>query len=177
MRSRFVIVLGLALAYPFVILGADPVAGTPLPEPTATPEPALTPPAPVVIEKPKPPEKPKPAEKPKPVETIKPVEKPKAVEKPKPVEKPQHATETVRPPDVTPSKPIDPPPAAAVPTPVSNGAIKQEATSCSYSFGCLALSFAMLVIGIAAGFLGRHMMSRHKLGGMTVRIGTWRGIP
>jgi hypothetical protein len=65
-------------------------------------------------------------------------------------------------------------PAAA---PADNGTTSQGEASAGYSFGCLALSFAMLIIGIAAGFIGRHLMSRHKLGGMSVRIGTWRGIP
>jgi hypothetical protein len=169
MRSRLIIVLGLALVCPFVSLGADPVVDAPTPEPTEAPTPALAPPAPVVNEKPKPVEKAKPAEK------IKPVEKPK----PKPVEKPHLAADAVRPVEVPPSKSSEPSAPAAVPAPAlaSNGVAKQDETTTGYSLGCLALSFAMLILGVAAGFLGRHLMSRHKLGGMTVRIGTWRGIP
>lgn len=40
-----------------------------------------------------------------------------------------------------------------------------------------AFSFAMLIAGFAAGYFWRHHVSRQKLGGMTVRIGTWRGTP
>jgi hypothetical protein len=160
-------VLGLVFAYPFLALGADPVVSTPLPEPAEVPAPVVTPPAQMVNEKPKPVERPKPAGQVKPVE------------KPKPAEKPRVAADSVQPPVVTASKPVEPPAPAAVPAPApaNNGIAKQGEASAGYSFGCLALSFAMLILGVAAGFLGRHLMSRHKLGGMTVRIGTWRGIP
>lgn len=114
-----------------------------------------------------------------PVERPKPPEKPKA-EKPKPVEKPRlemENTGTQTNPVATSVKPSEavapvgaPLNSAVTPPPPATGRTGN-------SFGCLALAFAMLILGIAAGFLGRHLMSRHKLGGMTVRIGTWRGIP
>jgi len=162
MRDRFIVVLGLALFCPAIGLGADPVVGAPVAERTEVTTPAVVPPAQIVNEKPKPAEKPIPVERPKPVE------------KPRPV-----IVKDVRPSDVQPSKPIEPPAPAAVPAPAPDetGAAGQDGMSAGYSFGCLALSFAMLIIGVAAGFLWRHLMSRHKLGGMTVRIGTWRGIP
>lgn len=159
MRGRFVIVLGLAFIGPSIALGADPVVGVPAAERAEVTTPAVVPPAPVVIDKPKPAERPKP------------------LDKPKPVEKPRPTVENVRPPEDAPSKPIEPSIPAAVPVPADNDTARQGEASSGYSFGCLGLSFAMLIIGIAAGFLGRHFLSRHKLGGMTVRIGTWRGIP
>lgn len=123
------------------------------------PDPAVRPPAPVVAVPPALPV----AEKPRPVEKPKPAEKPRALaENPNPVE-------TAAPKPV--AKPAEPPapaaPATAVPDAAGAGCV----------FACLALAFAMLLIGVAAGFVWRHLMSRHKLGGMTVRIGTWRGIP
>jgi len=159
MRGRFVIVLGLALICPPVALGADPVVGAPAAERPDVTTPAVVSPAQVVNEKPKP------------------AERPKLVEKPKPVEKPRPTIESARPPEVTPSIAIEPPAPVAAPVPADNGTARQGEASSGYSFGCLGLSFAMLIIGIAAGFLWRHLMSRHKLGGMSVRIGTWRGIP
>lgn len=161
MRGCFIVVLGLALICPSITLGADPAVGTAMPESVENTLPAIPPPAPSVTEKPKPAEKPKP------------IEKPKSVEKPRP------PVEITRPPEVTPSKPIESPAPAVMPAPApaDNATARQGEASAGYSFGCLALSFAMLIIGIAAGFLWRHLMSRHKLGGMTVRIGTWRGIP
>lgn len=114
-----------------------------------------------------------------PVERPKPPEKPKA-EKPRPVEKPRSEMEN------TGSQP-NPVPASVKPAetvapagaPLTSAVTPPAPTTgrVGYSFSCLALAFAMLILGIAAGFLGRHLMSRHKLGGMTVRIGTWRGIP
>ena len=154
MRGRFVILLGLALIGPPLAHGADPVTGTPAAERAEETTPAVVPPVPILIEKPKP------------------------AERPKPVEKPRPAVESTQPPDVTPAKSTEPAPAAdPAPVPADNGTASQGEANAGYSFGCLALSFAMLIIGIAAGFLGRHFLSRHKLGGMTVRIGTWRGIP
>ena len=167
MRRRLFIVLGLVLAAPSVALGADPAGSSPVPERAEETAPAVAPPAQVVNEKPKPAERPRLAEKPKPIE------------KPKPAEKPRLVAENLQPPESLPGKPIEPPAPAAVatPTPGDDGTARQGEASAGYSFGCLALSFAMLIIGVAAGFLGRHFLSRHKLGGMTVRIGTWRGIP
>lgn len=162
MSGRFIVVLGLALIWPSISLGADPVVVPPATERAEITKPPVVPPAQVVIEKPKP------------VEMPKPVEKPKTVEKPKPT-----IVKDVPPPNVVPSKAIEPPAPAAVPEPAPDktGAAKQGETTAGYSFGCLILAFAMLIIGVAIGFLWRHLMSRHKLGGMTVRIGTWRGIP
>jgi outer membrane biosynthesis protein TonB len=162
MSGRFFVVLGLALIYPSITLGADPVVVAPPAERAETTTPPVAPPAQIVIEKPKPVEKPKPPEKPKPVE------------KPRPT-----IVKDVPPPNVVPSKPIEPPAPAAVPAPAPDktGAAKQGETTACYSFGCLVLAFAMLIIGVAIGFLWRHLISRHKLGGMSVRIGTWRGIP
>jgi hypothetical protein len=162
MRSRFIIVLGLALISSSIALGADPAVGTAVPESVEGALPAIPPPAQSVTEEPKPAEKPKP------------------IEKPKPVVKPRPAiVKDVQPSNVQSSKPIEPPAPVAVPAPAPDetGTAGQGGMSAGYSFGCLALSFAMLIIGVAAGFLWRHLMSRHKLGGMTVRIGTWRGIP
>lgn len=108
------------------------------------------------------------------VEPAKPLEKP-ALEKPKPIEKPR-SVEAPAKPESTGARASE----AAVlgmpaPNPVASSipaAVRQEV-----SFPCIALAFAMLTLGAAAGFIGRHLMSRHKLGGMTVRVGTWRGIP
>jgi hypothetical protein len=138
---------------------ADPTLSPPAWEPTSVvpAPPPVAPPARVVSDKPKPA-----AERPK----------PPAVEKPKPpVEKPRPVVESPIPAAAPPAKPIDPPAVA----PVDAGPAK--AAGGGYSLGCLALAFAMLVIGFAAGFLWRHQTSRRKLGGMSVRIGTWRGIP
>ncbi len=161
MRGRLFILLGLAFACPSVILGADPTAIAPVPERAEATTPVVAPPAPVVNEKPRT------------------VEKTKPVEKPKPADKPRAAAENVRPPDAAPGKLIEPPaPAtAAAPAVTDHRMTTRGEASAGYPIGCLALSFAMLIIGIVAGFLGRHFLSRHKLGGMTVRIGTWRGIP
>ena len=110
-----------------------------------------------------------------PVERPKPVEKPRPIEKPKPIEKPRVEPENT---GFIPNLTV-PAPAKTVETgaPVLVTAPATSSGRSNYSFGCLALAFAMLILGIGAGFLGRHLMSRHKLGGMTVRIGTWRGIP
>jgi|GEM_PF-3271497 len=161
MRGRIFILLGFALACPAIALGADPAVVAPPPESAETAPPAVAPPAPIVNEKPRPAERPKP------------------VERPRPVEKPRSTTENARSPEVVPRKPIEPPTPAVAPAPAlaDHGATQQSEANAGYSFGCLALSFAMLIIGIAVGFLWRHLMSRHKLGGMSVRIGTWRGIP
>jgi uncharacterized membrane protein len=156
MRGRLFIVLSLALVYPSMTLGVDPAVSAPVPARAETAvTPAAVPPAQVVNEK------------------------PAFVEKPKPADKPRVAAENARPPEVTPSPAIEPPAPAAVPAPAAadNNPATPGETSAGYSFGCVTLSFAMLIIGFAAGFLGRHFLSRHKLGGMTVRIGTWRGIP
>lgn len=114
-----------------------------------------------------------------PVERLKPVEKPK-LEKPKPVERPRpepQAPSSAANPTSPSPKPIETvapvsTPAVAPATPAGPSTVLG-----SDSFSCIVLAFAMLLLGMVAGFLGRHLMSRHKLGGMTVRIGTWRGIP
>ena len=160
MRGRFIVVLGLALVGPSIAIGADPVTAVPSAERVEVTTPAVVPPAKAANEKPKP------------------VENPKPVEKPKLLEKPRPAVENARLPEVGPSKSVEPSVPAAVPAPADiDLASKQGQASSGYSLGCLGLAFAMLIIGIAAGFLWRHLMSRHKLGGMSVRIGTWRGIP
>lgn len=131
---------------------APPVSSEPVPPPTPAPVPPVAPPPRPVSERPKPP-----------------------VERPKPVEKPRVVTEVPKPVEVAPPQPVEtpvPPPAEPAPivaaTPTGGN---------GFAFGCAALAFAMLVIGFAAGFVARHFWSRRKLGGMTVRIGTWRGIP
>jgi len=107
-----------------------------------------------------------------------PVERPRPVVKPAP--KPRPAVEAKKP--EVPAKPAPvvtaKPPAELenLPTPApaaSTGGTAPAATS----LGCWGLAFAMLIVGFAAGFFWRHQMSRRKLGGMSVRIGTWRGIP
>jgi hypothetical protein len=105
-----------------------------------------------------------------------PAEKPKLAEKPQPAERRPAPAAVARAVEPRPEKPAEPqpsPPAAA--TVANSEAAKPEAGSSS--IGCWAVSFAMLIVGFVAGFLGRHYVSRRKLGGMTVRIGTWRGIP
>lgn len=133
-------------------------------------EDAPIPPAPVVTGTPEAAPAPPPAERPKPQEKPK-LEIPKIAERPRPGNADSTASpgpaaklETVAPVSVV------PPPSTTIPP----GPVKAHTGD---SFSCLALAFAMLILGVAAGFLGRHLMSRHKLGGMTVRIGTWRGIP
>jgi hypothetical protein len=70
------------------------------------------------------------------------------------------------------------PPAVPVePVPGPQAGVAAAATGGGLTVGCGLLAFAMLIIGFAAGFVGRHFWSRRQLGGMTVRIGTWRGIP
>jgi hypothetical protein len=145
-------VLGLVLLFPAGALAQDTDSSVRPPAPEAT--------APVVLPA---------AEKPKPVEKLKPVEKPK------PAEKPRALTENTNPAETAPPKPAAKP--VETPAPAAPATTDPGVASAGYSFGCLALSFAMLIIGIAAGFVWRHLMSRRKLGGMTVRIGTWRGIP
>lgn len=108
-----------------------------------------------------------------PVEPAKPKEK-SAPEKPKPIEKPRSVQAPSKP-ETTVKAAETPLLGAPVPNPSASSvpaAVRQE-----ISFPCIALAFAMLILGAAAGFIGRHLMSRHKLGGMTVRVGTWRGIP
>jgi hypothetical protein len=92
-------------------------------------------------------------------------EAPKPAEKLKPMEKPRPTVET--------PKTMEP----AVPTATTESPVVSSTEVGGYSLGCLALAFAMLIAGFAAGFVARHLVSRRKLGGMTVRIGTWRGIP
>jgi len=162
MRGRFIIVFGLALACPSLALGVDPAPGASATERNEPVAPGIPPTTGIIVEKPKP------------------AEKPKLVELPKPVEKPRPVvTKDVRTAVVEPGKPKEPASPAAAPAaePGETAMATQEKKSAGYSFSCLALAFAMLLIGIAAGFLWRHLMSRRKLGGMTVRIGTWRGIP
>lgn len=122
-----------------------------------------TPPSTGIVQPPTPPVEPaKPAEKPA-LEKSKPIEKPRSVETPpRPESSGAKASETPILGAHAPNPAASPAPAAA----------RQEV-----SFSCMLLAFAMLILGAAAGFIGRHLMSRHKLGGMTVRVGTWRGIP
>ncbi len=160
MRSRVFVAMVLALAVPSIVLGADPAVTAPVTEPVGTTTPAIAPPAPAVSEKPKP------------------VERPKPAEKPKPVDKPRIAAENPQPPETAPARTVESPAPSAAPALDGHGtSTRADEAGAGYSFGCLGLAFAMLIIGIAGGFLGRHFLSRHKLGGMTVRIGTWRGIP
>lgn len=151
MRRVLYIALGLGLACTSVAYAVDDLVVSPVP---ASPEVA----APVT-----------------PVERPKPIEKPRPIERPKPIEKPRVEPENTG----LISNPTPPVPAKAVETgtPVLVNAPSTSSGRSNYVFGCLGMAFAMLILGIGAGFLGRHLMSRHKLGGMTVRIGTWRGIP
>ena len=109
-----------------------------------------------------------------PVESAKPTEKP-TLEKSKSTEKPR-TVEVPAKPETTAAKPAGTP---VLGTPVPNPVTSPVPADVrpDVSFPCMALAFAMLILGAAAGFIGRHLMSRHKLGGMTVRVGTWRGIP
>lgn len=95
----------------------------------------------------------------------------------KPIEKPRPAVEVEK--TEIPAKPA--PVAAAKPEPEKSQAPVAPpiggTAPASTSFGTWGLAFAMLIVGFAAGFFWRHQMSRRKLGGMSVRIGTWRGIP
>lgn len=98
-----------------------------------------------------------------------------AVEAPKPAAKPDKPKPV--------PEPVKPAPAATGPaettvvaTVVPGAPVPLEAAGC-VSITCWLISFAMLIMGFAAGFVARHVVSRRKLGGMSVRIGTWRGIP
>ena len=133
-----------------------------LEEPAVSPAPGSTESAPIV-----------PVERPKLLERPKPVEKPKPVERPR--SEPENSSSTLNPALSAPSKPTETVAPGAVSAPAPSSSVGSARSSTS--FGCLVLAFAMLILGIGVGFLGRHLMSRHKLGGMTVRIGTWRGIP
>jgi len=138
---------------------------------TAEPQPVTpAPAAPTVAETPAPPPKPKAVEKP--------VEKPAPKPRPAPVVKPEEpkpaAAAPAKPAKPAPAKPVEQPPKSEAP---AAGAATHASPASATAFGCWALAFAMLIAGFAAGFFWRHQMSRHKLGGMTVRIGTWRGIP
>lgn len=106
-----------------------------------------------------------------PIERPRPAVKP--VPKPRPVAEAQNPEVPVRSAPVAAAKSAEPekPP---VPVPVvSTGGTAAPVAA----LGCWSLAFAMLIVGFAAGFFWRHQMSRRKLGGMSVRIGTWRGIP
>jgi len=106
-----------------------------------------------------------------PIERPRPAAKP--VPKPRPVAEAQNPEVPARPAPVAAAKPAEPDkPPAPVPV-VSTGGTASAAAA----LGCWGLAFAMLIVGFAAGFFWRHQMSRRKLGGMSVRIGTWRGIP
>ena len=155
MKLRTLLPIAIALGLPLPVLAADPATtGTAAP---ALEQPAVPPaPPPMAVEKPKPVEPPKPVERPRPV-----------VEKSKPALPPPVESKSEEPP---------PPVTPAEPEPKTEGA-PEAATGGGFSPGCWLLSFAMLIIGFAAGFIGRHVWSRRQLGGMTVRIGTWRGIP
>ncbi len=104
-----------------------------------------------------------------PVERPRPVAKP--VPKPRPAVEAQRPEVPVRPAPVAAAKPAEPEkPPAPVPDASTGGTVVK-------ALGYWGLAFAMLIVGFAAGFFWRHQMSRRKLGGMSVRIGTWRGIP
>lgn len=95
-----------------------------------------------------------------------PVAKPRPPAPPRPVEKPRIS---------------EPPPAEPAATRVTEPPGEAAATASPATAGPgvagWLLAFAMLIVGFAAGFAARHFWSRHQLGGMQVRIGTWRGIP
>lgn len=152
MRSGLYIGLSLLLAFSCAVGAVD--------DPVVSPGAGITESAPVV-----------PIDKPKPLEKPKPVEKPKTAEKPRAESENTGSVST--PAFSVPAKTVETVAPVSVPAPIP--AVSGPASS--YSFSCVALAFAMLIVGIGVGFLGRHLMSRHKLGGMTVRIGTWRGIP
>ena len=98
-----------------------------------------------------------------------------AAEAPKPAAKPDKPKPA--------AEPAKPAPAATgsaetmVATAVVPGAPVPLEAAGRASITCWLISFAMLILGFAAGFVARHVVSRRKLGGMSVRIGTWRGIP
>ncbi len=158
MKLRILLLTAAACGWPLHVGAADP--GTTGTAPSVLEQPAPPPvTAPVVVEKPGPVEPPKPAERPRPV-----------------VEKPRPAAPPPAPPvAVMPEEAPAPPPVAAAPVPKPE--IAAAAGGGGLTVGCGLLAFAMLIIGFAAGFIGRHFWSRRQLGGMTVRIGTWRGIP
>lgn len=148
MRSRCFIVLTFMLAS------------------AASAEEPATPPAPVPAEN-----------APALMEQPKPIQRPKLMEKPKAAERPQASSPTSESvPQAASTTPVKPEVQSTV-APSSPAPSPPAASRGAYSLPCWVLAFAMLILGIAVGFLGRHLMSRHKLGGMTVRIGTWRGIP
>lgn len=158
MKLGALILTAVVLGWPLHAGAADP--GTTGTAPSALEQPVPPPAtAPVVVEKPRPVEPPKPVAKPRPV-----VEQPAPVPPPLPVAaKPEEA-------------PV-PPPMPVEPASQPEVAVAATAAGGGLSVGCGLLAFAMLIIGFAAGFVGRHFWSRRQLGGMTVRIGTWRGIP
>lgn len=134
----------------------------------AEPEPVAPVPAPVeteVVPATPPPERPKPAarpvEKPRPPVVAAPI--PPEPVKPAPVEAARSE----------PARPDNPDKANDTAPPAGSAASGAR----SIPLGSWGLAFAMLLIGFVAGFFWRHQMSRRKLGGMSVRIGTWRGIP
>ena len=157
MKLRILILTAAACGWPLHVGAADPgTSGTANPVLEKPAPPPAT--APVVVEKPRPIEPPKTAEAPRPV-----VVKPQPVPPPPPVAaKPEEASV---------------PPAPVEPAPQPEVAAAATAAGGGFTVGCGLLAFAMLIIGFAAGFIGRHFWSRRQLGGMTVRIGTWRGIP
>lgn len=158
MKLRVLILTAAAFGWPLHVGAADP--GTTGIVPSTAEQPAPPPAtAPVAVEKPRPVEPPKPVERPRPV-----VERPQPAPPPPPV---------AAKPEETPAPVVMP----AEPTPRPEAEVAAAATGGGLTVGCGLLAFAMLTIGFAAGFVGRHFWSRRQLGGMTVRIGTWRGIP
>lgn len=157
MKLGVLILTAAVLGWPLHVGAADPGATGTAPSALEQPPPPAT--APVVVEKPRPVEPPKPVAKPRPV-----------VEQPAPPPLPAAAK---------PEEAPVPPPVPVEPAPQSEVAAAAAATAAGGGFtvGCGLLAFAMLIVGFAAGFVGRHFWSRRQLGGMTVRIGTWRGIP
>lgn len=128
--------------------GAAPSAVVvPATTPAAAPKPPVPPAAPVVVPKPVPVEK----------------EKPAAAQPP--------ASPPIGTPEPTHSGDL---PAGRDTKTVAGPAIAPDGLA---GYLWPAFSFAMLIVGFAAGYFWRHHVSRQKLGGMTVRIGTWRGTP
>jgi len=146
------------------IAGAVALAAEEPSPPSAAPVPAV---APVPVAAPKPPvPSAAPAPAPKPVVAV---EKPKLAEKP--AEKP--AVPSPASPPAEPERSGDMPMSRET----KPGAEPAVALNGIGAYTWPAFSFAMLILGFVAGYAWRHHVSRHKLGGMTVRIGTWRGTP
>lgn len=157
---RSVSFLSIAILMMTVIAPSLAEEGAPAPAAATAPAPI---PAPAPVAAPKPPAVPTATPKPAPVERPKPVEAPK----------PQAAPPAPVSPAAEPERSGDMPPAHETKATAEPGA----ATNGLGAYLWPVFSFAMLVVGFVAGYFWRHQTSRRKLGGMTVRIGTWRGTP